>query len=220
MSWLEILKDEMQKITQKEALEYYPPLQDCTLPYFDFRFEHVKHVQKNAIKLFDIYGGDLDIILAAVWVHDRTKFEPGNHAKTAASWAVTNLYQTGFPENKINDVVYAVSVHSGWVISNLDTIEAKILWDADKLAHFGPAYFFDSIFLNTSKKLCEEGKSLISFHEAISMDNFLVGFSDWKNDFNNEQADKMFYFDESKRLCLKYHQTSRLFYEVLEEQLT
>lgn len=222
MTWLDVLKDDMQKNSREEAMKCWPPFQECTLPYFDLRFEHVKHVEKNALKLFDKYGGDKDIILASVWIHDRTKFEPGNHAKTAASWALNNLYNTGFPENKVNDVVYAISVHSGWQISSLNTTEAKILWDADKLAHFGPAYFFDLVFSNTSKKICEHEScpDIIGFHETISMDNFLLRFKDFKKEMNEDETEKMFYFEESKRLCMKYQYASKVFYEVLEEQLT
>ena len=220
MNWLESLKNDMLEITQAEALKYWPPFQNYTLPSFNERLEHVKHVEKNAIKLHKIYGGDIDIILASVWIHDRAKFEMGDHAKNASDWALINLCKTDFPEHKIKEVVYAVKVHSGWVTKDINTVEAKILWDADKLSHFGPAYFMDSIFSFTSKKVCEREKQpdIISFHETISMDNFILKFKEFKNSLDNDKISNMFYFDESKRLVRKYINANIAFYEVLEEQ--
>ena len=223
MNWLEILKDDMWKITEKIAVQYWEPFPGCGKPYFNFRFEHVKHVEKNAVKLFNKYGGDEDIILAAVWTHDRTKFEEGSHAKTASEWILQNLAQTGFPEHKVKDVAYAVSVHNGWEERNLETIEAKILYDADKLSKFGPAAFLDIIFRNTSKKICERDatwkNNAMPFHETISMDNFLGRLSEFKAVDNSVFADT-FNFEESYKLLEKYTYASKIFFEVLEEQLT
>lgn len=117
MYWLECLKNDMLEITQEEAMKFWPPFQDCTLPYFNERFEHVRHVEKNAMKLHQKYGGDKDVILASVWIHDRAKFEAGDHAKNASDWTLKYLCNTKFPESKINDVAYAVGVHSGWEIA-------------------------------------------------------------------------------------------------------
>lgn len=65
------------------------------------------------MKLHKKYGGDIDIILASVWIHDIAKFEIGDHAKKAGEWASKNLCKTNFPESKTDDVIYAVCVHSG-----------------------------------------------------------------------------------------------------------
>lgn len=222
-TWLKILKDDMWQITEKIALLYWQPFPGCSTPYFNYRFEHVKHVEKIAMKLFAKYGGDEDIILAAVWTHDRTKFEEGNHAKTGSEWILQNLAQTGFPEHKVKDVAYAISMHNGWEPREIKTIEGKILYDADKLSKFGPAAFLDTIFRNTSKKICERDaewkNNAMQFHETISMGNFLDRLSGFKN-VDHSGYDKTFNFEESLKLLDKYTHATKAFFEALEEQLT
>jgi len=61
MTWLDVLKNEMTEITKAKAMEYWLPFQSCNEPYFNFRLEHVKHVEHDARKLMEIYGGDEDM---------------------------------------------------------------------------------------------------------------------------------------------------------------
>ena len=212
----------MRQSTRAEALNCWPPFPGCTEPYFDHRYEHVKHVEVNAKKLHGLYGGDLEVILASVWVHDRAKFQ-GDHAKKAAQWARENLAATGFPAEKVEAVAYAVEHHGGWEIvdsNRLQTMEAQILWDADKLAHCGPAYILDLYVYFTSRKTCERDKRSINiqFHESISSENFLAGFAGFVDGTRGEREGKLFYFPASKEMAAQYRETTRMFYENLTEQ--
>jgi hypothetical protein len=220
MNWLEIIKDEMKKSTMENAMECWPPFQGRTEPYFNFRFEHAKHVEKIALQLFAEYGGDEEIIRASAWIHDIAKFKEGSHAENAGEWASQNLLRTGFPAHKIKDVVYAVSNHAGWEIRGLETTEAKILWDADKLAHFGPVYLLDLIFWSTSEKICEQQNTPdLKYNETISIDNFIQRFSNFGKEADKDGwQDRMLYFEKSKKLVDRYNDANRIFYQVLEEQ--
>lgn len=221
MTWLEILKNDMLEITKTEAMEYWPPFQSCQAPYFNFRLEHVKHVECDARKLISLYGGDEDIVLASVWTHDRTKpqFDGPQHAKKASEWVLENLQSTGFPKEKIEDVAYAVRVHSGWTANGIEKLEAKILWDADKLAHFGPAYFLDLLIAFTSRKVCErENSDILQFHETISMENFLRRFDGIMNVGDFEGLSTMFYFAESVEMAKKRKLANKAFFEALKDQ--
>lgn len=223
MTWFDILKNDMTEITKTEAMKYWPPLQSCQAPYFNFRLEHVKHVEYDARKLMAIYGGDEDIILASVWIHDREKpqFNCSDHAKEAREWVLENLESTGFPKEKIDDVAYAVGVHSGWTAAGIERLEAKILWDADKLAHFGPAYFLDLFIGFTSQKMCEqENSDIIRFHETISMGNFLRKFNGMGKIEDPDGFNTMFYFDESIQMAKKRQLANKVFFEALYDQYT
>ena len=113
MDWLEILKNRMLEITKTAAYEFFPPIGSYTEPYYNLRFEHVKQVEIEALKLLEAHGGDKDIVLASVWIHDRYKpqFYGPDHGNKAADWALENLESKGFQKEKIKAVEYAVRNH-------------------------------------------------------------------------------------------------------------
>lgn len=221
MDWLENLKKKMWESTNQEALKNWPPFQGCSEPYFDLRYEHVKHVEKAALMLQKCHGGDMDIVLASVWSHDITKFLDGDHAQTGSIWVLENLAGLGFPTEKVDAVTYAVSVHSGWVISDIKSTEGKILWDADKLAHFGPAWFMDTVFAYTSKEVCkrENNSEFISFHETVSMDHYMDRIQSFKKRLDDDRINTMFYFEESKKCAIECMETMAQFCNLLEKQI-
>jgi len=138
--WLNALKTGMKEITLPLARKYWPGVSPDDEPYYNYRYQHVEQVDRDARKLLGAHGGDEDIVLASVWIHDRFKpqFEGEEHAVRAAAWADENLAGLGFPTEKVPAVVYAVSNHAvfGGKISP-EHKEAQILWDADKLGKIG-----------------------------------------------------------------------------------
>ncbi len=145
--WLIHIRKELEKITGKVALEIWPtPDGRC---YFNYRLEHVRQVERDARWLLQSVGGDEDVVLAAVWLHDRYQpqlAKPDHHAVLAADWVRDHLGETGFPVEKIEAVAYAVERHSAQVQSLPETAhEARILWDADKLTKLGPLAFVNMV---------------------------------------------------------------------------
>jgi HD superfamily phosphodiesterase len=138
--WLTQLKTGLKDITLPLARQYWPGISPEDEPYYNYRYQHVEQVDRDARKLLAAHGGDEDIVLASVWIHDRYKpqFEGENHAARAAAWANENLVKLGFPKEKLPAVVYAVGNHAvfGGKISP-EHKEAQILWDADKLGKIG-----------------------------------------------------------------------------------
>ncbi|MAT42303.1 MAG: hypothetical protein CL609_08185 [Anaerolineaceae bacterium] len=138
--WLLRLRNELSKISGEVAVQIWPSTNGK--PYFNYRLEHVRQVERDARWLLNLVGGDEDVVLAAVWLHDRFQPQlesPEDHAGLAAGWAAGYLPEIGFPEEKINQVVYAVEMHSSPVQSlPEDAHEARLLWDADKLTKLGP----------------------------------------------------------------------------------
>lgn len=133
--WRDACRNEMKKATVKEARARTGKKN----PPFNYRWEHVKAVVKQAQKLAKKTGGDAQIAIAAAWLHDIKKFEDGpRHAEKGASFAKEFLKKTDFPAEKIGAVAQAISVHAGlWREKPLKDLNDQILWDADKLTKIG-----------------------------------------------------------------------------------
>ncbi|MCL2772806.1 MAG: HD domain-containing protein [Oscillospiraceae bacterium] len=221
MDWLEILKSEMLEITKTAAYEYFPAIGAYTEPYYNHKFEHVKQVETEALKLFEVYGGDKDIVLASVWIHDRYKpqFDGPDHGNKAADWVLENLESKGFPKEKVKAVEYAVRNHTGFDKRPLETLEAQILWDADKLAHHGPKYIFQTFMLFTSEILCKNYLDLkIKFEPTIVLENIMPALLNLKHEIDYD-GPNYFHLDESWKIVIEKDEAVNAFLEALEKKL-
>jgi HD superfamily phosphodiesterase len=73
-SWLEILRKQLEDITFKAAEEFWPPPTMGGKPFYNYRLEHVRQVERDVLRILDTVEADSDIVLASVWLHDR--FQP------------------------------------------------------------------------------------------------------------------------------------------------
>lgn len=107
-------------------------------------FDHTLRVYKNALKLAELCGGDIQIISAAAMLHDVGRFEETRtrgavcHAQIGAVIARQYLEKRGFDEDFINAVVHCIERHRFRKGLAPETLEAKVLFDADKLDSIGP----------------------------------------------------------------------------------
>lgn len=103
---------------------------------------HVKRVVANAKKILNTESADLEIVIAAAWLHDCVIL-PKNHpdrkkaSQLAAQKAAEFLRETDFPSEKLDSVVHAIEAHSFSAGIKPKTIEAKIVQDADRLDALG-----------------------------------------------------------------------------------
>lgn len=105
-------------------------------------FSHTERVYSNALKLAEEENIDLDILKAAVLLHDiaRQKEDNGEvecHAEAGAKMAEEILNKTDFPKEKIPKVIHAIGIHRHSKNLKADTKEAEILQDADRLDALG-----------------------------------------------------------------------------------
>lgn len=139
LPWRTAVKNAMFEATQKEAKSRY----NTKKPTFNYRWEHVTAVVTLANKLAKLTGADEDIVEAAAWLHDVRKDTGSNHPQKGAEFAREFLPATDFPAKKIEQVADAIEVHTGlWLNKPLKTLEAQVLWDADKLAKIGMTAVF------------------------------------------------------------------------------
>lgn len=105
---------------------------------------HFRRVYDTAkqIALMESSDVDLMVILAAAYFHDIVSL-PKNHpenkmsSRFAAIKAQTILQQMDFPQEKIPAVCHAIETHSFSANLEPQTIEAKIIQDADRMEALG-----------------------------------------------------------------------------------
>jgi uncharacterized protein len=104
---------------------------------------HLHRVWRNATLLMDDYPeADALVVLAACYLHDLVnlpKNSPDRHlaSRQAARLASRQLAEMGFPAEKLAATAHAIETHSFSAGIQPETIEAKIVQDADRLDALG-----------------------------------------------------------------------------------
>ena len=107
-------------------------------------YDHSLRVYKNALKLARHCGGDLEVIAAAAMLHDVGRKEETAskgavcHAEVGALISRAYLEKRGFDSKFVDAVVHCIERHRFRRGLVPETLEAKILFDADKLDSIGP----------------------------------------------------------------------------------
>lgn len=150
-------------------------------------FDHVMRVYRMAERLAKAEGADLEIVRAAALLHD-AESASGNtderldHHEAAAQFAGEVLIEEGWLEARIRSVQECILTHRFRTGSPPESIEAKVLFDADKLDAIGaigaaralayavlagqPLFAEPSEnFRNTYKT--ESGEAYTAYHEYI-----------------------------------------------------
>jgi uncharacterized protein len=151
-------------------------------------FDHVLRVYRMAERLAKEEGADLEIVQAAALLHDAEGSAPGSetrksHHHRSADFAGTVLTLEGWPVERIAAVQHCIRAHRFRNDGDTpQTLEARILFDADKLDVLGaigvartiayatlnnqPFYAQPSRqFLETGEK--EPGEPHSSYHEYL-----------------------------------------------------
>jgi uncharacterized protein len=126
----------MSMITIDEAREYYRGAES------GHDFDHVLRVLALAERLARAEGADVDVVRAAALLHDIARADEdatnsGDHAQMAAERARTLLLARGVAPARADAVAHAIAAHRFRGTTAPQTLEAKILFDADKLDSIG-----------------------------------------------------------------------------------
>ncbi len=103
---------------------------------------HLQRVWHNVRTLHAEEGGDLEVLLAAVLLHDCVAVEKNSPLRSqasrlAAEKASIMLADMVWPDAKISAVAHAIEAHSFSANIAPTTLEAKIMQDADRLDSLG-----------------------------------------------------------------------------------
>ncbi|MBN1267587.1 MAG: HD domain-containing protein [Anaerolineales bacterium] len=105
-------------------------------------FDHVLRVLRLAEKIGAAMGADMEILHAAALLHDAVGANPADesgqgerksHEENSADFAHTILTNAGWPEERIRHVQACIRAHRYRTGHPPQSLEAKILFDADKL---------------------------------------------------------------------------------------
>jgi len=101
--------------------------------------EHALRVREWGKKLAQAEGADTIVIELAALLHDigRSGTVEKTHAESSAGLAVSILQKNGYSENIVQQVKQAIISHSREAGHEPKTLEAKVLYDADKLDFVG-----------------------------------------------------------------------------------
>ncbi|WP_028746070.1 HD domain-containing protein [Rhizobium mesoamericanum] len=103
---------------------------------------HILRVFKNAMRIQAVEGGDARILAAAVLLHDCVAVEKNSPMRSqasalAAEKATVILVELGWDRDDVAAVSHAIVAHSFSANVPPETLEAKILQDADRLDAIG-----------------------------------------------------------------------------------
>ena len=122
-------------ITIDEARTYYRGAESA------HDFDHVLRVLALAERLARAESADIEIVRAAALLHDIARVDEdvtgGDHAQMAADRACEILLARGIAPQKADAVAHAIAAHRFRGTTAPQTLEAQILFDADKLDSIG-----------------------------------------------------------------------------------
>ncbi|MES3033608.1 MAG: HD domain-containing protein [Gemmatimonadota bacterium] len=103
---------------------------------------HLARVVRSAARLAEEEGAAIDVVMPAAWLHDCvhvavTSPDRPRASVMAADAAVTFLAEIGYPEPCHAAVHHAIAAHSFSARIAPETIEAKVVQDADRLDAIG-----------------------------------------------------------------------------------
>ncbi len=125
------------KAIEAEAKRYYE------LDPASHRYDHVKRVERLALRIAEAEGADPDVVRLAAILHDIGRSEEKKsrgrvcHAAWGAQEARKILQRHGLSERIITAVCEAIAAHRFRNSKVPESLEAKCLYDADKLDALG-----------------------------------------------------------------------------------
>ena len=175
--------------------------------------EHIYRVLGNCIKIAENEDDvDYDILLAAALLHDIGRNgKKKKHNEIGAEMAEEFLKTIDFPREKVQTVCDAIRTHNNESYGKQETLEAKILYDADKLDAIGIMGISRSLMgignYNHPMYIIKNG--MIDTDEACETDTFVRYYvrnlSKNYDRFFTETANKI--ADEQRSVDEKYFET-------------
>jgi len=165
-------------------------------------WDHTLRVYAIAKKLAKKYKADELIVSIAALLHDIGRAYKGkrHHALISAEIAKEWLEDEGVPKEIINAVCKAILAHSFSLGYEADTLEAKIVSDADKLDAIG-AIGIARCFMESTLRKRGISVTIKHFNEKLL------------------KLKDLMYTEEAKKMALKRHKFMLYFLSQLKEEL-
>jgi uncharacterized protein len=184
--------------------------------------DHTERVHKTALHIGRLTGARLDVLSAAALLHDIGRMyetrEQGKicHAEKGAELARKILVQLDFTPARIDEIAHCIEAHRYRGDKIPKTLEAKILYDADKLDSIG-AVGIGRAFLfagQTGAKLHNESDVDILACKPYSKED--TAYREFR--FKMSKIKDRMLTSEGKRLAEERHNFMEVFFERLERE--
>jgi hypothetical protein len=203
--WLIGLQNDLALLTADESQKHWPDPANQGSPYYNYRLEQIQQVERDALRLAETIPADADILLAGVWIYDRCGGQQPDdpQADCAADWARQHLAEYGFPAAQVEAAALTVAGQNAPPGELPDRpIEARLLWDADKLAIIGPLNIVNYLTAHPahpSQRLSYTGMALYGL-EQLDRARRLID---------------CLYFEVSRHMARRRYEQQKMFYEAL-----
>ena len=185
--------------------------------------DHTERVHKTALYIGRLMGARLDILSAAALLHDiGRKYETRKqgkicHAEKGAELARDILTKLDFAPSLIDEIAHCIEAHRYRGKTAPRTLEAKILYDADKLDSIG-AVGIGRAFLfagQTGARLHNDSDVDILACKPYTKED--TAYREFK--FKMSKIKDRMLTPEGKRLAKERHGFMELFFERLEREV-
>jgi uncharacterized protein len=104
--------------------------------------EHIRRVVRNARAIAAAEGGLLEVVIPAAWLHDcvvlpKDSGERASASRLAAEAATAFLKEIEYPAEYLAGIAHAIEAHSFSANIRPESLEARIVQDADRLDAIG-----------------------------------------------------------------------------------
>ena len=203
------LLEEVKLIVQKELIS----INSC------HEWEHTERVYNLAMLIGKKEGADLEILSLAAILHDiGRKDDDGiiDHAERGAVLAQEILERYNYPQEKIDKICHCIKVHRYRNNNIPESLEAKILYDADKLDAIGA--------IGIGRAFSYAGHIGAKVHnkgvDVVKAEDFSSDDTAWREYEVKLKyiKDKMF-TDEGRRIAEERHVFMEQFFERLNKEV-
>jgi putative nucleotidyltransferase with HDIG domain len=104
----------------------------------DYRWQHTLRVSHYGKIIAEAEGADVELVIAACLLHDIAHSDPGDwkdHGRLGAELIRPHLQEWGYSPAEVDNICYSVASHVD--VERPETLEAKIVTDADNVDRFG-----------------------------------------------------------------------------------
>ncbi|MBL7080207.1 HD domain-containing protein [Candidatus Bathyarchaeota archaeon] len=168
-------------------------------PHGTHGLEHTMRVYRTCMALGKALGADMSILLPAVLLHDVVR-DGEDHASASSVKAGEILRDLDYPEKAIKEISKTIGAHSFSAGRIPESLEAKILSDADKLDAMGALGVYRAAMYSA-----EHGRPL---------EDYIAHFSKKLLTLRD-----MIFTDEARRLAESRHRFLLEFLEQIEGEL-
>ncbi len=118
---------------------------------------HIRRVVTNARRLATTEGADWLVVMPAAWLHDcviipKSSPDRSRASQLAAKQAISWLEELGWPHGRLDAIAHAIKAHSYTAGIAPQTLEAKVLQDADRLDALGAVGLARTLMLGAELK--------------------------------------------------------------------